>query len=98
MAGVRVPGERVRVFWRARIEGSSIAEAAAAVGVSETAGMRWVAEAGGMIPDLSEPSGRYLSLADREDIAEYWNQGLSRAEIARRIGRHRGRVGQCRVA
>lgn len=47
-----------------------------------------------MIPDLDEPSGRYLSLAERETIAEGWAAGLTRAEIARRLGRHRATVGR----
>jgi IS30 family transposase len=71
-----------------------MAQAAAVAGVSESAGAKWVIESGGMIPDLGEPSGRYLSLAEREEIAIGWAQGLSKAEIARRIGRHRATVGR----
>jgi transposase, IS30 family len=93
MAGPpRLARERVRSFWRARIAGASIAAAAAAVGVSETSGARWVTESGGMIPNLAEPSGRYLSLQEREEIAILWEQGESQAEIARRIGRHRSTI------
>jgi transposase, IS30 family len=88
----RVPRERVRAFWRARIAGASIAAAAAAVGVSETSGARWVTESGGMIPDLTEPSDRYLSFQEREEIAIAWEKGESQAGIARRIGRHRSTV------
>ena len=82
------------MFWRARIGGASLAAAAAVAGVSESGGRRWVAESGGMIPDLGEPSGRYLSLAEREEIAIGWEQGLSKAEIARRIERHPSSVGR----
>ncbi len=88
----RLARERVRSFWRARIAGASIAAAAAAVGVSETCGARWVTESGGMIPNLADPSGRYLSLQEREEIAILWEQGESQAEIARRIGRHRSTI------
>jgi IS30 family transposase len=71
-----------------------MARAGAAVGVSESGAQRWVTKAGGMIADLAEPSGRYLSLAEREEIAAGWCAGLSQAEIARRIGRHRSTVGR----
>src|ERR1700712_1374134 len=95
MAGPpRLPRERVRVFWRARVAGASVAQAAAAAGVSETCGRTWVVESGGMIPDLDERSGRYLSLAEREEIAIGWERGLNKAEIARAIGRHASTVGR----
>ena len=45
-----------------------------------------------MIPDLTQPSGRYLSLQEREEIAILWEKGESQAEIARRIGRHRSTI------
>ena len=74
--------------------GATLADAGAAGGVSESGAIKWVAESGGMIPDLDEPSGRFLSLAEREEIAAGWHAGLSRAQIARRIGRHRATVGR----
>jgi IS30 family transposase len=90
----RVPRERVRQFWKARLAGATIEQAATAVGVSASAGRRWVVESGGMIPCLDEPGGRYLSLSEREEIAVGWAAGLSRAEIARRLGRHRATIGR----
>ena len=91
---MRVPRERVRVFWRARVAGVPHEDAVALAGVSATAGRVWIAESGGMVPDLCEPSGRFLSLAEREEIAAGWAAGLSRAEIARGLGRHRLTVGR----
>ncbi|MEO7196735.1 MAG: IS30 family transposase [Pseudonocardiaceae bacterium] len=47
-----------------------------------------------MVPVLAEPSGRYLSLEEREEIAAGWAGGLSKAEIARRLGRNRSSIGR----
>jgi len=43
---------------------------------------------------LVEPTGRYLSLAEREEIACGVAAGLSPAVIAARLGRHRSTVGR----
>ena len=37
---------------------------------------------------------RQVTLSEREQIAQFWNQGLSRAEIARRLGRHPTTIGR----
>jgi transposase, IS30 family len=73
-----------RAFWRAVREGLATAAAAKRAGVSEARGFRWFRECGGVSPvALSEPTGRYLSLAEREEIA----CGLERGESMRAIGR-----------
>ena len=90
----RLPRERVRVFWRARLAGMTFEDAAAVAGVSASGAGQWVHEAGGMAPDLAEPSGRYLSLSEREEIAIGVAAGLTDAQIARQIGRHRCTVGR----
>src|SRR3954470_24666265 len=77
-----------REFWRRIGQGLRTAEAAASVGVSEVIGGRWFREGGGMPPmTLAEPSGRYLSFVEREEIAILRAQGHGPREIGRRIGR-----------
>ena len=77
-----------RRFWRLIAAGSSTDEAAAGCGVSAPVGQRWFAECGGMSPmDLGPPSGRYLSLEEREDLAALQSQSLGVRAIARRLGR-----------
>jgi transposase, IS30 family len=77
-----------RRFWRQIAEGCSTERAAVAVGVSLRHARRWFANGGGMAPmSLAEPSGRYLSLAEREVIDLCWAEGWSQAEIARELGR-----------
>ena len=76
-----------REFWRQIATGLSTRDAAAAVGVSRAAGKRWFGNGGGMpTVELSEPSGRYLSMAEREEIAVL-RRHCSVGEIARRLGR-----------
>jgi transposase, IS30 family len=80
-------------FWRLIGADCSVQAAAAAVGVSWTRGKRWFAQAGGMAPmSLAEPSGRYLSLAERETIDLCWSEGWSQVEIARELGRARSTI------
>ena len=59
-----------RQFWRWIATGITTAEAALKVGVSVPVGTRWFRHAGGMPPIcLAEPTGRYLSFEEREEIA-----------------------------
>jgi IS30 family transposase len=75
-------------FWRKIAEGLSSEDAALACGVSQPLGPRWFREAGGMSPiSLDPPSGRYLSFAEREEIAILRAQGNGVRDIARRLGR-----------
>jgi len=79
----------VVAFWEQIARGLLPEEAALAVGVSQPVGARWFHNAGGMPPfDLKfKPSGRYLSFAEREEIALLRAQGKGVREIARTIGR-----------
>ena len=60
--------------------------------MSQPVGQRWFHNAGGVPAfDLNEqPSGRYLSLAEREEIALLKAQDKGVREIAREIGRDPG--------
>src|SRR5204862_161833 len=77
-----------RGFWMKIAEGLSSEEAAIACGVSGPVGVRWFRERGGMPSiQLTPLSGRYLSFAEREDIALLRGQGLAVRAIARTLGR-----------
>lgn len=67
-----------RRFWRLIGHGLQTHTAASLVGVPNSTADNWFADAGGMTPiDLAEPSGRYLSFSEREEIAVLWSQGHS---------------------
>lgn len=79
-------------FWVLIAAGLPSEDAAMEVGVSQPVGFRWFREAGGIPPShlsrSSNPlSGRYLSFAEREEIALLQAQGHGVREIARRLGR-----------
>ena len=98
-AKLRSPGrppvarqEHRRRFWAFIAAGLSSEDAAMEVGVSQPVGFRWFRQAGGMAPShlspsSKPPSGRYLSFAEREEIALWRAQGLGVREVARRLGR-----------
>lgn len=75
-------------FWEAIARGLTSEDAAAAVGLSAAVGRRWFRQGGGMrTVSAVEPSGRYLSFAEREEVAILRAQGRGVRDIARRIGR-----------
>lgn len=77
-----------RRFWQQIATGITSEKAAEAVGVSQPVGTRWFRHRGGMPLFMSNPiSGRYLSFAEREEIALLRAQGVGVREIARLIGR-----------
>jgi IS30 family transposase len=81
-----------RRFWAAIVAGVASEDAAVEAGVSQAVGTRWFRKAGGMPPAMfgrsAKPlSGRYLSFAEREEIALLRAQGCTMQEVARRLGR-----------
>lgn len=84
--------EQLRGFWAAITQGRPSEEAALAAGLSQAVGARLFRRWGGMAPAMfrssAKPlSGRYLSLAEREEIALFRVQGCCVREISRRLGR-----------
>lgn len=77
-----------REFWRRIAEGASSEDAAELVGVSPVVGNRWFRQGGGMATiALAAPVGRYLSFAEREEIAILHERGVGVRGIARLLGR-----------
>jgi transposase-like protein len=77
-----------RRFWGEIARGLTSEEAGIAVGVSQAVGSRWFRQRGGMSPFGVAPlAGRYLSFAEREEIALLSVQGVGVRQIAGRIGR-----------
>jgi IS30 family transposase len=75
-------------FWAAIAAGLSSEQAAVAAGVSGAIGVRWFREGGGMRSvSRASLSGRYLSFAEREEIAILRAKGCKVREIGRRLGR-----------
>jgi IS30 family transposase len=84
--------EERRHFWASIAAGLSSEDAAIDAGVSSPVGARWFREAGGMPPSTLAPwakplSGRYLTFAEREEIALWRAQRQGVREVARRLGR-----------
>ena len=77
-----------REFWKQIAAGVSSEDAAAVVGVSPAVGARWFRQGGGMPTiTLTDPGGRYLSIAEREEIALLRAENNGVREIARRLSR-----------
>ena len=84
--------EEQRRFWAGIAAGLSSEDAAIGAGVPQAVGTRWFRKAGGMAPAMfgqsAKPlSGRYLLLAEREELAILRAQGTGMREIARQVGR-----------
>lgn len=82
-----------RQFWQVIARGAMGEAAAVEVGVAPAVGVRWFRVAGGMPPSQLAPSapplsGRYLSFAEREQLALLRAQGLGVRACARQLGRH----------
>jgi IS30 family transposase len=87
----RPPGwrrEHLQQFWAAIARGLSSEDAAIVAGLSPAVGGRLFRQAGGMRTISPTPlSGRYLSFAEREEIAILNAQGCGVRKIASQLGR-----------
>src|SRR5215217_7934524 len=92
--GRPMPARHVeRAFWRLIAQGKRTEEAALEIGVSTPVAVRWFRHAGGMPPlSLAEPTGRYLSFSEREELALLKAQGLGVRAIARELKRDPGTI------
>ena len=87
---------RVR-FWEAIARGASSEKAAVEAGVLPSIGVRWFRKGGGMPPlTLAPVSGRYLSFAEREEIAVLLagGCGVRRSRVSSVVRRRRS-PGSC---
>jgi IS30 family transposase len=76
------------LFWEGIRSGLGVQEAGAAAGVGPVKAFAWFKQAGGVKGNGPEPAGgRYLSVAEREEIAVGLAREDSLREIARRLGR-----------
>src|SRR5512135_3899978 len=77
--------EGLQRFWVAIARGMPSEDAGIEAGVSPVVGTRWFRDSGGIRPvSLAPLSGRYLSLAEREEIAILRARGRGFREISRR--------------
>jgi transposase, IS30 family len=83
-----VPRSVQASFWDGVRAGLGVGEAAVAAGVSATKAKVWFGQAGGVKSNGAAPvSGRYLSVAEREEIAVGVAAGRSLRAIAAGLGR-----------
>jgi len=79
-------------FWQAIAQGRTSEAAAADAGISTPLGPRWFRSSGGMPPthlarNAPQPTGRFLSFPEREEIAILLAQGSTLRAIARKLER-----------
>lgn len=84
----RLVAELYQPFWAAWQSGEFLTDAAALAGTYRQRALAWLRQAGGVRPRRGRDlSGRYLSFAEREEIAQSRAAGESMRSIAARLGR-----------
>jgi transposase, IS30 family len=80
--------EKQARFWVLMAQGSTLQAACDAVAVDRRTGRHWRQATGGQVPRKKpEPSGRYLGLEDRLQIADQYLAGIGVRAIATQLGR-----------
>jgi IS30 family transposase len=93
MAKSVVDASRMELFWQLRSTGESYPQAADQAGISRSTARAALVASGGVRPRARPaPSGRFLSFAEREEIAVGLAGGLTPAAIATQLGRHRSTI------
>lgn len=89
MPRLPLPRERRRQFWLLVRAGRSWIQAAGELEIGTTTANRWFVQAGGVVPAhlRDQPSGRHLSVEERERILVGISRGDSKRQIARDLGR-----------
>ena len=85
--GVRVSREARLGFWAGLRVGLSPSEAAVGIGASDSAGRKWMINAGGVMERASLPCGYRLSISDRRSIENGCRAGFTFTAIALLIGK-----------
>jgi transposase, IS30 family len=83
----KIAREVQRGFWRLIQQGQSSRDAASGVGAGHNVAEGWFRHSGGMSPLRLTVSGRYLSMAEREEIACARAAGHGVRQIASLVGR-----------
>lgn len=86
--GVRVSREVRRGFWAGIRSGLTPSQAAVAIGASDSAGRRWIIDAGGVMERVGAPTGLRLGLAERTVIEKLLNKGWACRAIGEALDRH----------